>query len=237
MSAIDGLSSLSSSLTSSLFATNSASDDSSFADLLAQLQGSAEDTTTDWIDQLLGGTASSSGQSWISALFNADTITTDSGEYLSLDGVYDMFTSTFNDFANTASSLFASAGMNFSMSASLTLQATGTGSLSAASSDSALESTASAVVSRNTSLTADFMITAAFASISYAASNDAQFTADYNEDPAATMEKYEDILKDYLLSFQINFSASGTSYSFADTEDSSTSATASSTPSSSSAVA
>ncbi len=237
MSAIDGLSSIASSFSTSLFSTSQTAEDSSFADLLALLQGDTSDTSNDmnsWIDDIIGSTSGSS--SWMDTLFSADTITTDSGEYLSLDGVSDMFSSTFNDFTNLASSLFSASGIT-NFSATLTIQATGVGGLSCSSSDSGLASDAGNAVSGNTELTSDFMIAAAFASISYAASTDSQFSADYNDDPAATMEKYEATLKDYLLSFQINFSASGTSYSFADSDDSSASATASSTPASSSVVA
>lgn len=240
MSAIDAINSLygSGSLLSSA-PTSTDDTDSSFSDLLSMLQGNQSSGSDSWLDDIIGSSSSSSsGSSWMDALFSADTISTEDGDFLSLDGVYDMFSATFSDFTSLMDGLFASAGVNFG-SSSVTLQATGTGSLSSFSENSALSSQSSNVVSGSNTATARFMVTAAFASISYAASNDSAFAADYNDDPAATMEKYEETLKEYLLSFQISFSASGASYNFDSSldEDSSASATDISDPSSSSVVA
>lgn len=217
-------------LSASLFSTNSSENsDSSFSDILDLLTNGSSSNEDDWLDAIFGTSAGSSGTSnWMDALFSADTITTASGEFLSLDGVADMFNATFCDFTNMANQLFSLAGVSFTnvnLSASVTLQATGTGGLSVSGTDSDLTHDASNAVSHNTALTADFMISAAYASIAHAADTVDGFMADYNADPAATMEKYEATLKELLLSYQVSFSASGTSYGFADGSESTSTAT------------
>ncbi len=191
----------------SLYASKQNNGYSSIAD---SLTGYAD--ITDTVDISAQSIASYSSM-WVSnQLFGAaETV---NGQYKTLDQIGSEFMDGLDSFSSLANSLFASAGIN--LNNSITLQADGLGNLQQVNESNPQSAEIENVVSTNNVMTSRFMIVAALGSIQHAAETDPEFVSDYNSDPAATMEKYEETLKQYMLGFQMTLSRGGVSYDYGD---------------------
>lgn len=151
---------------------------------------------------------------WVSnQLFGAATDTIN-GRYKTLDTIKGELTESLAGFYDLAGSMFSMAGVN--LKNPVTLQADGIGHLVNVSGERSDTEKIDRTLKDNPVLTPRFMIAAALASITHAAQTSSAFVQDYNTDPAATMVKYEETLKQYMLGFQMKLSSSGVSYDFAD---------------------
>lgn len=190
-------------------------------DLLASLNGygsgsgtgTGTGNVTDSVELSAASLSSYSAQWTAQQLFGAasDSI---NGQYKTLDQINTELGSTLYDFFNLAGGLFSAAGVD--LDNSVTLQGDGIGHLVNVGEENEDTGAVNKTLQGNNVLTSRFFISAALASIDHAAETDPQFVKDYNNDPAGTMEKYEETLKEYLLGFKMNLSSGGVSYEFGD---------------------
>ena len=146
-------------------------------------------------------------------LFSVTSDTID-GKYKTLNTIGSEYAEELSAFESFAGDLFSMAGVNLKQP--VTLQSDGIGHLQQVGTLNDDSERVSGVLKDTPKLTSDFMLIAAKASILQAAETNPEFVADYNSSPSQTMEKYEDVLKDYMLSFQVTLSNKGVETGFGD---------------------
>ena len=167
-------------------------------------------SVTDSLD-LSAGSLRAYNNNWIANQLFGVASETIGGQYKTLAQVGNDLSEDLFNFTSLANTLFSAAGVT----SPVTLQMNGVGGLTQVSNtadsgkvDSVLNGSAGG------KLTSQFALVAARSAILEAA-KDPEFTSDYNANPPATMEKYEDKLKDLMLNYQLTMDNGNVSSTFA----------------------
>lgn len=153
---------------------------------------------TDQLD-LSSKSLSAYNDNWVLNQLRGVTSETIGGKYKTLSQVGADLMEDLNNFASLAGGLFSAAGVT----SPVTLQMNGVGGLFQVG-ETADSGKVKSVLNgeHGGKLASQFALAAARSAILEAA-KDPQFTSDYNANPPATMEKYEDQLKDLMLRCQL----------------------------------
>lgn len=169
-------------------------------------------SVTDTVDLSATGMKSYS-DNWIFDQLMGVSKETIGGQYKTLGQVGEDLAADLAGFETLANQMFSMAGVN--LANPITLQGDGVGNLQQVGDKHEDSEKIGKVLTSNSVMTSRFMVAAARASILHAAETNPEFTTDYNANPPETMEKYEEVLKEYMLSFQMTISSSGLETGFA----------------------